>query len=364
MIKLKTNSVLKSLLKFKFINKDMFKIKKFNLMKHKLIYIITTITLFLILIGTFIFNICTNKYDFNSMIEKTKTVVTIPINKTADSQTLNQVQNTISKLLNTSCNTQATTNYTNKNSTLSSDFQNYLFNKNGQQELQLTITKSSELTQQQKNLIFSTLTTQFPNLTMLKNANELTVEKFSNLQNNTNYWVQLGIFISILTVILLIYLGFKFKQLKFMLTIFIASTNLILSIGITFLSVTILTNRINLIFLIGVAIYFISNLTTLFNEIKSELASSESKVKIYDTANSAINKLLPQFVFTVLILLTAIISSLVFSLIYSNFLVFYFAISCSIGIIISLLTNTLFNAQLWVILKNIKIKSKKLNKIH
>ena len=104
---------------------------------------------------------------------------------------------------------------------------------------------------------------------------------------------------------------------------------------------------------------FTGNLTILFNEIKKELHSNKSTINTYETANAAINKFRSRFLFTFLILTITNLCCFTFSLLYNNYLVFYFAISTSISIVVDILTNTLFNAQLWAILRNRKPKNKK-----
>lgn len=336
---------------FNFIKLKTFEKSSFNFVKHKLIFLTAPLLLLTGLMSLFIFNICTDKYDVDGIFENSKTVINLPVNDEVDSYTLNKLQQITTNILNYSSNAQAAKRYNN--------FAAAILNKASKNEVKITTNKFLNITQQQKELLFNEFKMNFPNLIKLKAADEIKAYSWHDSQKSLEFWLQFAFAASILIVLLLIYLGIKFKKLGFWSTIIVASANLLFSIGSAFLVLVILTKKVNLTFITAMSFYFTTNLTILFTEIKKQLPDTKiNRTKALEIANKSIQKTVPLTAFIVATLFVALACSIMFCLIFDNYILFYFAISTVISIILDLLFNLFCNAQLWALLKRKSIKTK------
>lgn len=329
-----------------------------DFMKHRLVFLTVPLVLLTTLISLIFYNISTSKYDLDGLFENVKTVINLPINADVESKTLNRFQKITTDLLNHNSNVQVINKYYN--------FVNEVLQKIRQREVKITINKDMPLTAQQKEMLFNEFKMQFPNLVKLNSPNDIKSYVLNNTQKNLDFWIQIAVAASILTISLLFYFGMKFKKLGFFSTTTVALANLVFSMGATLSTLILLTKKINLIFMIAISFYFTTSLTALFNEMKKQLPEDKKKIKLdktsaYKIANMAINQLIPTSKFTLSIMLVALICSLIFCLIFNNLILFYFVLSAIIGICFDLFFNLFCSSQIWVLFKSKKITDKKPN---
>lgn len=339
---------------FNMIKLKTFEKSNFNFMKHKLVFITIPLILLTCLMSFFILNLCSDKYDLDGLFENSKTVINLPVDKNADvdNATLNKMQKIATNLLNYNSNAQLASKY--------NGFVSEILKKTSKNEIKITTNKKFVLTQQQKEMLFNEFKMHFPNLIKLKNADEIESYSLNNTQKNLEFWLQLSAAAAILIFMLLLYFGFKFKKIGFWSAILVALINLIFSVATTFLVLVIMTKRVNLTFITAMSFYFTINLTALFSEIRKQLPEKIkiNKVKAAEIANKAIQKTLPSAVFIVAILFVALVCSTIFCVVFDNYILFYFALSTAIGVLIDLFFNLFCNGQIWVMLKRKELKKK------
>ncbi len=319
-----------------------------NFIKNRLTWILIPIVGLALLISGFMFNCYTKKFDIAAMINGNKTIIEIPLKDGIDSNTLKRIQNSATKLLKSNCVAQESIDY--------DKHMNSVLGKDGLNMLKITAFQSDNLTDQQKKLLFDELNQKFSNVVDLEDVDEnINSYTLSNLETNSQFWIQLLVVGSILFVCFIAYYAIKFKKLGLISIFLAATTDLILSLGITFFTTTLLTKKINLIFIMAMAIYFANNTASLFSKIAKE---SENETDPYKIANSVINKNLPNALFTLFIVSIASISALIANIIFDNPLLFYLAISTLIGVVVNLFLSTFFSPQLWALMRNKTINKK------
>ncbi len=320
----------------------------FDFYKRKSAFLIAILASFVVLTTVFIVNLCTDQFEVDSMLEQTKIVTYIPVEQELDSYTLNKLQKTTTNVINA--------NSTVQNVSLYDGHAQDILNRAEANLIKIVSIKSVPLDDQQKTLLLDELKMQFPDIFTVESNEQVSSFTLDNPLIDENFLVQVVIAFCLYILIIGLFFAIRFKLLNSVKVAVTTLISFVLSAGLTFFAVTLISSKINLVFIIAISIFITSNLFNLFNTMNNYLKQKPNEpMEPVNLLNYANNNMVPMYIFEVLIVTIALIVSIIFSFVYDNFLLTYLIESLMIGLIFDIVVTMFFSGQLWVMLSGKKL---------